>query len=249
MPKLTIVAGPNGAGKSTSAPALLSPGTPYVNADEIAKMLPGPGKDVQASRILLETWDTFAGQGASFAIETTLASRTLAPRVKALKEAGYEFVLYFFWLPDVELCIARVAERVRRGGHDIPEETIRRRYAAGVKNFFELYQPLADEWRFYDNINPPARVKIASGRYTKTDSVILPGTWDRIRKDYEKMADDRIQEERASYAAYDDIDRRLAAAIRAAILDHKLHNNPICTMRDGKVVWIQPEDIVIDEDE
>lgn len=249
MPKLTIVAGPNGAGKSTAAPALLLRGTPYINADEIAKMLPEPGKDIQASRLLLETWDALAGQNANFAIETTLASRTLAPRVKALKAAGYTFHLNFFWLPDVELSIARVAERVRNGGHHIPEETIRRRYLSGIKNFFELYQPLADRWRFYNNAVGTRPRIIARGRYTNVEAIANRDLWDKITG-IRDMDDSRIREtSTASFYNEAAEEKRLRAVFRAAILDHKRNGNPICEWRDGKVVWIQPEDIVFDDED
>jgi len=248
MPKLTIVAGPNGAGKSTVAPALLLRGTPYVNADEIAKMLDGPGKDIQASRLLLETWDALSGQQANFAIETTLASRTLAPKVRALKEAGYTFHLYFIWLPDVELSIARVAERVRDGGHDIPEETIRRRYLSGLKNFFEIYQPLADRWRVYNNEERGKSRIVARGRYTDIDSVSDHELWLRIRGT-QAMADTQVKETSTTYLYEEDMElKRVNAAIRAACIEHKRKGNPICEWRDGKVVWIQPEDIYFDED-
>lgn len=247
-PQITIVAGPSGAGKSTAAPALLSPGTPYVNADEIAKMLPGPGRDVQASRILLETWDTFRGQNASFATETTLASRSLAPRIRALKERGYTFHLYFFCLPDVDLAIARVVERVRSGGHDIPVETIRRRYDAGIRNFFELYQPLADEWRFYSNIKPEKPLKIAAGRYTETERVFRGSAWEQVRMGVTEMEGGGARETAPASMSEDAIDKRLRDVFRTAILDHKKKGNPICTWREGKVVWIQPKDIRFEED-
>lgn len=92
-----------------------------------------------------------AAQRRSFALETTLASRSLAPKIARLKEQGYRFLLLFIFVPDVALSVERVASRVRLGGHDIPEPTIRRRYAAGIRNFFGLYAPMADRWRVYDN--------------------------------------------------------------------------------------------------
>jgi predicted ABC-type ATPase len=249
MPKLTIVAGPNGAGKSTVASALLLRGTPYINADEIAKLLNGPGKDIQASRLLLETWDALSGQQANFAVETTLASRTLAPKVRALKEAGYTFHLYFLWLPDVEISIGRVAERVRNGGHNIPEETIRRRYLSGVRNFFDLYQPLADRWTFFDNVVPVHPRVIAKGRYTTVDRIGDTSLWEKV-KGIQTMDDSRVRETSAA-DFYDEevMLKRVRAAVRTAILEHKRNNNPICTWRDGKVVWIQPDDIVVDDED
>jgi predicted ABC-type ATPase len=89
---------------------------------------------MEASRLLLARWDDFADQRQSFAIETTLASRSRAPKVRKLQELGYEFLLYYFWLPNPEMAVSRVAERVKSGGHHIPEDVIRRRYEAGWRN-------------------------------------------------------------------------------------------------------------------
>lgn len=79
----------------------------------------------------------------SFAFETTLASKSYARWIDELQAFGYEFYLFFLWLDNADVAVGRVRERVRLGGHDIPEETIRRRYAKGQHNFFRLYQPLA----------------------------------------------------------------------------------------------------------
>ncbi len=166
MPHVIIIAGPNGAGKSTAAPLLLRHDITFVNADEVAKGLtetPPARRDVQAGRIVLRQLDDLERRGADIALETTLASRSLAPRVKRLRAAGYRFYLFFLWLPNPEVAVARVAERVSRGGHDIPEATIRRRYGAGLRNFFALYRPLADLWRVYDNSPAGAPELIARG--------------------------------------------------------------------------------------
>lgn len=146
-PQFIIIGGGNGSGKSTSAAVVLPGVIPYINADEIAKGLPeveGESRDARASRILLNAMDEYQAQGKSFAVETTLASRSLAPRARRLQEVGYEFQLLLFWLASPEINIERVAERVRAGGHHILEEVIRRRYVGGLKNFFNLYLPLAD---------------------------------------------------------------------------------------------------------
>jgi predicted ABC-type ATPase len=92
-----------------------------------------------------------ATQRENFAFETTLASRTFYPWIMSLKKQGYQFHLSFLWLSDEELAVSRVRGRVKMGGHDIPEGTIRRRYHAGLKNFFRLYKNIADSWRLYDN--------------------------------------------------------------------------------------------------
>ena len=119
---------------------------------------------------------------ADIAVETTLASRSLAPRIARLKQSGYRFQLLFMWLPNPEIAVSRVAERVRRGGHHIPEEVIRRRYVGGLHNFFERYQPMADSWRLYNNESLPKPRLIASGslRIRQSD------TWNLLRETYDR---------------------------------------------------------------
>jgi predicted ABC-type ATPase len=151
-PTLLILGGCNGAGKSTSAVTLVPPEVPFLNADELAKALPdAQGKHVQAGRQWFEQWDETVADRLDFAIETTLASRTLAGRIRDVQAVEYRVHIVYFWLPDVELAVERVAYRVRRGGHNIPEEVIRRRYLKGWQNFLKIYRPLADKWHVYNN--------------------------------------------------------------------------------------------------
>ena len=84
-----------------------------------------------AGRIMIRRLKELAATRANFAFETTLASRTFAPWLADLKSIGYQVHLVFLWLPSDEMAVARVAERVRMGGHDVPEDTIRRRYRRG----------------------------------------------------------------------------------------------------------------------
>ncbi len=154
VPQIIVIAGPNGAGKSTLAATYIPPSVPFLNADEIAKGLTAeetPNKDVMAGRIMLRQLDELEAQSASFAVETTLASRSLAPRITRLQASGYRFRLIYVWVPNADLSVQRVAERVRRGGHHIPEDVIRRRYEAGLRNFFQIYAPLADKWALFNN--------------------------------------------------------------------------------------------------
>lgn len=156
-PSVVILAGPNGAGKSTAAPALLQGAlsvTEFVNADVIARGLSGfnvEGAAIAAGRVMLARLRELARHRVSFAFETTLASRSLARRLVELKREGYSVHIIFLWLSSAELGIERVADRVRMGGHSVPADTIRRRYRAGVRNFFGLYERLASTWRLYDN--------------------------------------------------------------------------------------------------
>jgi predicted ABC-type ATPase len=97
---------------------------------------------------------------------------------------GYSFHLLFLWLPSVELAIGRVADRVRMGGQGVPEAVIRRRYHAGLRNFFRLYRPLATTWRVYDNSVRPLPVLVASGRGRETTHVAVPPTWEGIFREH-----------------------------------------------------------------
>ncbi|MCK4342766.1 MAG: zeta toxin family protein, partial [Phycisphaerae bacterium] len=157
MPHVILLAGPNGAGKSTMAPTLLKDTigvVEFVNADTIAQGLSEFDPitvALAAGKIMLERLEELAQMRVSFAFETTLATRSLYRRLQKLIQNGYEFHLIFLWLESADLAVARVAARVRMGGHSIPESIIRRRYSAGLRNFFSLYQPLANSWRMYNN--------------------------------------------------------------------------------------------------
>jgi predicted ABC-type ATPase len=140
---------------------------------------------VEAGRIVLARLRDLAKRRKSFAFETTLASRFYAPWVKRLRESGYKFHLVFLWLSSVELAIERVDERVRSGGHSIPDEIIRRRYGRGITNFFNLYEPLADTWAAYDNSGPGTPLLVAAGGENIPLRVIRPETWSMLLKQNE----------------------------------------------------------------
>ncbi|RJQ50182.1 MAG: Zeta toxin family protein [Nitrospiraceae bacterium] len=189
-PHLIVIAGANGAGKSTTAPSLLKGTldvTEFVNADLIAQGLSAFHPEMtafHAGRVMLERLHYLAHKQVDFAFETTLASRSFAPWIAELKASGYDFHLVFLYLPNDDFAVARVAERVRTGGHDVPEATIRRRYRTGLENFFKLYQVLSDTWRFYDNSKPTGPRLIASGRGQEYDKVIDVETWDTIMRQF-----------------------------------------------------------------
>jgi len=163
-PHIIVIAGPNGSGKSTTAPSLLKGTlgvTEFVNADVIAEGLSAfqpEGAVFHAGRVMLERIHYLAKKRVDFAFETTLASRTFAPWITDLRKIGYAFHLVFLWLPNEDFAVARVAERVRMGGHNVPKETIQRRYHAGLRNFFRLYDHLADTWFLYDNSGSEPRL-------------------------------------------------------------------------------------------
>lgn len=155
--KVIVIAGPNGAGKTTFAREFLpnEASCPvFVNADLIAAGLAPFAPEtaaVQAGRLMLQELARHFAARESFAFETTLAGRGYLHHICAWQTAGYRVKLIFLQLDSAEEAIARVAQRVRQGGHDIPEATIRRRFAAGRQNFERLYAPLVDAWALYDN--------------------------------------------------------------------------------------------------
>ena len=160
-PTLYIIAGCNGAGKTTASysvlPDLLNC-REFVNADEIAKGLSPFNPEsvaIEAGKLMLQRIDLLLSQKKTFAIETTLATRSYASLIKRAHENGYQVVLLFFWLSSPELAIERVAKRVREGGHNIPTQTIIRRYWLGLQNFFNIFAPIVDSWSFYDNVDYP----------------------------------------------------------------------------------------------
>lgn len=183
-PQLVVLAGPNGAGKSTSAPRLIAETlgiADFVNADVIAQGLSAFGREsdsvaMEAGRIMLRRLEELARSRVDFAFESTLASRSFAPRIRALKDQGYRFRLLFLWLPSPELAVLRVRARVKDGGHDVPEETIRRRYTAGLINFFDLYQPIADAWAMY-NASVTPRSLIAMKKVADEPEVFDRDAW------------------------------------------------------------------------
>jgi predicted ABC-type ATPase len=186
-PSVVILAGPNGAGKSTAAPALLH-GTlavnEFVNADVIARGLSAADPDsaaIAAGRVMLARLRELAGQRVSFAFETTLASRTFAPWLRDLRASGYQIHLLFLWLPSAEFAVERVADRVRAGGHNVPAETVRRRYRAGLRNLFDLYEPLVSSWGLYDSSGPVPRL-IAERLETLPPRVYDESIWAVVKR-------------------------------------------------------------------
>ena len=157
MPNLYVIAGPNGSGKTTFASEFLpkyADRPAFINADTLARGLSGFSPDtvaLKAGRILLEQIDAYATKRMDFAFETTLSGTHYLARLKALREQGYVIHLFFLWIPDVRLSLARVASRVRMGGHDIAEPVVRRRFHKGIANFLERYQTIVDSWMLFDN--------------------------------------------------------------------------------------------------
>ena len=179
-PVCTIIAGPNGAGKTTFALTYL-PETAhcrnFVNADLIAAGLSplSPERElVAASRLFLAEIRQYIKRREEFAFETTLSGRTYLKLIRELLADGWEVRLFYLWLPSVEMSIARVAERVAHGGHDIPRDDIIRRYPRSIDNLLEHYSPLCSSTICLDNYGPAPEVifvQDANGRVVESQAI------------------------------------------------------------------------------
>jgi predicted ABC-type ATPase len=184
-PILQIIAGPNGAGKSTFARAFLkgeSAGE-FLNADYLAMGLSPfnpSAQAIRAGRLLLSRWDELSRLQKSFTVESTLSGLTYLSRIQALKNQGYEIRMIYLWLPSAEMAIRRVRQRVKKGGHFVPENDIRRRFGVSFKNFRARYSLIADEWLIYDSSSNTPKLIVACR--DKIPHILLRQIYDRIIK-------------------------------------------------------------------
>jgi|CXWL01.1.fsa_nt_gi predicted ABC-type ATPase len=255
MPNLVVIAGPNGAGKSTAAPLLIGKRlgiAEFVNADVIAAELSPSDPDavaMQAGRIMLKRLDALTATGSDFSFETTLASRHFAPWIAKLqRERGYRFHLVYLWLPDVEQNILRVAGRVRHGGHNVSPDVIRRRYANGLRNFLDLYRPIANSWALYDN-STEARL-VAKCELDGSEEIHDAEAWAMIEKQSKAREQERAYQAGSKTGGImgvpiDEVTAALRDAAHDAWRRHKALGYPIVILRDGKVVEVPPEDIEV----
>lgn len=175
--KAYIIAGPNGAGKTTFARQLLaelaldgqSMAVQFLNADEIARALmaarPGLGSArIAAGRELRKRLEYHYSQRNDFMVETTLSSRSYARQIRCWSTAGYQTELYYLRLASLEASIDRVKRRVAKGGHDIPEADLRRRFVKSVLNLDAYYKPNVDKWSVYDSVEGSFEFVESGGR-------------------------------------------------------------------------------------
>jgi predicted ABC-type ATPase len=235
--RIIIIAGPNGAGKTTFAREFLpkEAGCPaFVNADLIAAGLSPFAPEAvafQAGRLMLETVAQHVARRNSFAVETTLSGLGYARQIPRWRAAGYGVELHFLSLPCADMAVRRVAERVRHGGHDIPEATIRRRYDAGLQLLNRVYKHLVDEWILYDNSGLTPLVLDWSLNMNDESKVVRePGTDDGPRGGDLRYANRRVRD-------------ALAAMRRAAQCARKVAHESgtmLVLHRDGKIVLVPP---------
>lgn len=154
MPTLVLLAGPNGAGKTTFINGFLrerAEAFRFVNPDEVARGLTGEGavRDLAAGRLVLERLEALFADRADVVLETTLATRAHARRIRQWKAAGYRAELVYLRPPSADFSVMRVARRVAQGGHGIPENTLRRRFVLSLDYLETVYKPLVDSWEVY----------------------------------------------------------------------------------------------------
>ena len=164
MKKIIIIAGPNGAGKTTFARDFLpaeAQTLTFINADLIAAGLAPFNPDAasfKAGRLMLDEIDECVEAGKSFAFETTLSGHTYLKKIAVWQAMGYQVKLWFLSLPSADVAVSRVALRVSQGGHNIPEDIIRRRFEAGLDNFYSFYSKVVNSWVLYDSYHRPPRL-------------------------------------------------------------------------------------------
>lgn len=194
-PTVYVIAGPNGAGKTTFASEFLPDFVDcreFLNADLIAAGLAPfapETQNVRAARLLLERIKELATAKTDFGFETTLSGRTYVRLLKEMQEKqGYRVVLLFLWLPTANMAVSRVANRVRQGGHNVPEIDIRRRHAAGQRNLFQLYRPLVNAWWLYDASNLPP--SLIAKQEDGSCSVIQSELFEAIQREFKELPND-----------------------------------------------------------
>lgn len=190
MPTIYIIAGCNGAGKSTAANVVLPQFLnckEFVNADSIAAGL-SPFQpetvSVQAGRIMLTRIKELIKEKETFAFETTLTAKSYIPLLKDAKKKKYKVILFYYWINSVKLALARIADRVKKGGHNIPKDVVERRYERSLNNLVNLFIPICDRWFVTDNSNEKF-LEIAKGILNKPLIIYNVEKWNQIY-DYKK---------------------------------------------------------------
>jgi predicted ABC-type ATPase len=236
--KIIIVAGPNGAGKTTFAREFLpqEAGCPvFINADLIAAGLSPFAPEraaIQAGRLMLEVIDQHVAKRDGFAFETTLSGLGYARQIPQWRQMGYRVEIFFLGLPSADMAVERVAQRVRHGGHDVPEATIRRRFEAGKRLFTTVYQPLADQWVLYDNAgNEPIAMDWSD------KAMVSPKDAKEPLAPYGELPANFPAELKGSLAAL----RRAAQRARQVALQT---GTDLIVVRDGRIVRVNPAEEV-----
>jgi len=191
MKRLFVISGCNGAGKTTASftilPKVLNCDE-FINADEIAKGLSPffpESNAIQAGRLMLNRIENLIGKGDDFAFETTLSTKSYRNFISRARAHGYHITLLFFWLRTADLAVQRVKTRVQEGGHDIPEDIIRRRYKNGLSNFFNIFEFIVDDWVFIDNSGAP--YELIAQKKSNNLEIRNENVWKDLQKKYKTV--------------------------------------------------------------
>jgi len=189
-PKIYVIAGPNGAGKTTFARQFLpyyADCKTFINADLIAQGISPFSPEAaafRAGRLMLEEIERYASTRETFGFETTLSGLSYQALFRRLKKSGYQVHFFFLWMPTVALALTRVKARVLRGGHNVPEAVVRRRFERSIRNFFLRYRTLSDSWMLFDNAGDAPAI-IASQKEGNT-RIINQALYESLIKRYTK---------------------------------------------------------------
>lgn len=155
MPELIIIAGANGVGKTTFArPYVAEFGFDFLNADDIAKTLADAGDPspmIAAGRVFFEKLNQALDNQLSIVVETTLSGSYINKVAKRAKGLGYKIKLIYIFIESPEACVERVKIRIVKGGHEVPEEDVKRRFYRSLSNFWDNFREMSDEWILYFN--------------------------------------------------------------------------------------------------
>ncbi|MGD0061410.1 MAG: Zeta toxin family protein [Verrucomicrobiia bacterium] len=181
QPIIYLIAGCNGVGKTTFAKTFLPHEAKcfnFLNADLIAQGLSplnARAAAMKAGRLLLAEFHAFLRRHETFAFESTLSGTTYVRMLKQAKRKDFRLYLHYLWLPTPAIAIARVRERVKMGGHAVPETDIRRRFGRSLRHFVNDYAPLADRWALWDSQTSPPQLLVESETCSREQLMSIVG--------------------------------------------------------------------------
>lgn len=255
MPNLFIIAGPNGAGKTTYARNFLVDEMrchEFVNADLIAAGIsPSAPADaeLEAGRIMTRRLRQLLAERKDFAFETTLSGYGYVPWLEAARTAGYRVRLDFLWIASLDVARERIRQRVRKGGHDIPDEVQRRRFPKGVRMLMKHYRPLLDHWRLFDNTgdDPHLLAEEKDGIFAVIDAVTIATVEQTANIRLVPEVPPKALEEPAAQMFSDETRAAMRALRRAyarTILENLRHSLPIIQWREDRGVVKVPAELL-----
>ncbi len=189
---------------------------------------------LRAGKLLLSEIRDCLRERRTFALESTLNGHAQVAILEQAKAGGYRIEIYYLWLPSPAVAIRRIAQRVKKGGHHIPSDSVRRRYQRSLRNFVAIFAPLADVWHVWFNENRPAILTISSERANLTHlEAFLTAVKAKAEKASKLAPSELTAAEARGYAAA----KAMSKALRA---EHKRWNMPFVSWKDGKIVMIKP---------